>query len=230
MWTRTVHTKVSPVYISYSSEVVNGWLGGCCSPVLAVKKKFLLPKRKEQISCKEWAAEVNFAALLPSCSLPSAQSCLLPPHFPLCFSHLELQPSPWGPPQSWKPHGVWLREGSFTIRLVTKEGVHSLPVKATAGSTECVLWAGVHTGPQHRSLSPAPSCHPYFCLMSIPSFPPQHSQAAQTAARYYSVVAWIPLNACQSAQRAESELFKLHLLKDPWCLFLLLVFSNSLKS
>lgn len=58
----------------------------------------------------------------------------------------------------------------------------------------------------------------------------QHGHAAQTAARYYSRVAWIPLNACQSAQRAESELFKLHLLKDPWCLFLLFVFSNSLKS
>lgn len=222
------------MHVSYSSEAANGWLGGCCSPVLAVKKKFLLPEKKEQFSCKEWAAERNFAALsepqlLPRCSLPSAQSCLPPPHFPLCFSHLELQPSPWGPPQPWKPHGIWLREGSFAIRLVTKEGVHSLP-RESHNRQPHVLWAGVHMGPQHRSLSPTSSCHPYFFLMCIPSVLPHHSQAAQTAAHYYSVVAWIPLNTCQSAQRAESELFKLHLLKDPWCLFLLFVFSNSLKS
>lgn len=95
-------------------------------------------------------------------------------------------------------------------------GGHSLPqlTKATVGSRLYTLWPGVPTGPM------AQSC----------SLPPQHGPAAQTAARYYSVVAWIPLNACQSAQRAESELFKLHLLKDPWCLFLLFVFSNSLKS
>lgn len=229
MWARTVHTKVSPVQVSYSSEAANGWLGGCCSPVLAVKKKFLLPRRKEQFSCKEWAAERNFAALgepqlLPSCSLPSAQFCLPPPHFPLCFSHLELQPSPWVLLSLGNCMGFGSERAILLWDLLPRRVFTACPVKVTPGSRMCSgLGSTWDPGTDHSAL---PRRFPCFFLMCIPSFPPQHSQAA----RYYSVVAWIPLNACQSAQRAESELFKLHLLKDPWCLFLLFVFRNSLKS
>lgn len=196
---------------------------GCQEEIPAARKKgavFLQGMSSwEKFCSSEWTSTV--AKVLPPVSpVLSPASPLSPMLQPPGAAAL-----PLGTPQPWKPHGIWLREGSFAIRLVTKEGVHSLPCESHNR-----LWAGVHTGPQHRSLSPTPSCHPYFFLMCIPSLPPHYSQAAQTAARYYSVVAWIPLNTCQSAQRAESELFKLHLLKDPWCLFLLFVFSNSLKS
>lgn len=118
---------------------------------------------------------------------------------------------PWSLPQPWQQHAV------CPGRVASLPG--SLPSRATSSLTN----TGFTRDPRHiaqpRSL-PLPPL----------SSPALHSPAAQTTAHYYWVVAWIPLKACQSAQRAESELFKLHLLKDPWCLFLLFVFSNSLKS
>ena len=97
-------------------------------------------------------------------------SPVLPPPFLLYFSHLELQPFPWGPPQPWRRRAVWLGEGSFTIRLITKEGVHSL-THESHNRRPYALWAGVHTRPQHTLLSPAPSCRPHFSLPCVPLRP-----------------------------------------------------------
>lgn len=167
-----------------------------------------LPGRKDQLTetSQLWANLSPRQAALSCQPGPASQS-------PLSLV-LQLPGVPQCHPQPWKRHAVGSpRELCYQTH---HWGGHSLPqlTKATAGGWLYTLWPGVPTGPM------AQPC----------SLPPQHSPAAQTAARYYSVVAWIPLNACQSAQRAESELFKLHLLKDPWCLFLLFVFSNSLKS
>lgn len=186
---RTVFTKVSPVHTSHSSEAANGCPGGWHSPVLAVRKKSLLAGRKEQFSCKEWAAERNFAALgepqlLPSCSLLSAQSCLPPPYFLVYFSHLELQPFPWGPPQPWKWRAVWLGEGSFTIRLITKEGVQSLTREKSQQAAVCAPGWGSHRTPariaQPCSLLPPPLLPPVCPAPSHPSTDMLHRQLPVT--------------------------------------------------
>jgi len=207
-------------------------LGRWCRPVLAVRKKSLLAGRKEQFFCKEWAAARNFAALgepqpLPSCSLPSAQSCLPPSSCTSatwsCSPSLGVLPSLGDGVLFGLARAVLLSD-SLPRRVFTPW----LMKVTTGGRTHSGL--GFTQDPSTHCSAPLPPVDPTSPSHASRSVPLQHSHAAQTAAHYYSVVAWIPLNACQSAQRAESELFKLHLLKDPWCLFLLFVFSNSLKS
>lgn len=59
----------------------------------------------------------------------------------------------------------------LSVRLITKEGVHSLTCEGH-NRRPYGLQIGVHTRPRHTSLSSAPSCRPHFSLPCVLLPPP----------------------------------------------------------
>lgn len=231
---RTVFTKVFQVHTSHSSEAANGCPGGLVEPSAGYQAEIPSGRQKGAIFLQGVSSREKFC----SSGRTSTIAKLLPPVSPLLPPLLTFSctSTTWSCSPSL---GVLPSLGNGVLFGLARAVLlsDSLPrrvftpwlVKVTTGGRMGSRLGFTQDPVTHRSalLPPVAPTSPSHASCSLL---PQHSHAAQTAARYYSVVAWIPLNACQSAQRAESELFKLHLLKDPWCLFLLFVFSNSLKS
>lgn len=232
---RTVFTKVFQVHTSHSSEAANGCRGGLVEPSAGYQAEIPSGRQKGAVFLQGMSSREKFcssgwtstiAKLLPPVSPLLPPSSLSPVLQPPGAAALPLGSSPgleMGCCLAWQGQ-FYYQSDSLPRRLFTP-----WLVKVTTGGRTPSRLGFTQDPVTDRSallppIAPTSPSHAFCSLL------PQHSHAAQTAARYYSVVAWIPLNACQSAQRAESELFKLHLLKDPWCLFLLFVFSNSLKS